>query len=138
MEKVILLHLIPNLFKMLKTILYIAIGGAIGSVLRYLTSVFVNKYWANHFPLATFITNVLGCFLIGILIGILEKNNLTNSNLKWFLITGFCGGYTTFSTFGFENYTLFQNNNSLLAFGYIALSVLLGIFAVWLGLFVSK
>lgn len=138
MEKVILLHLIPNLFKMLKTILYIAIGGAIGSVLRYLTSVFVNKYWANHFPLATFITNVLGCFLIGILIGILEKNNLANSNLKWFLITGFCGGYTTFSTFGFENYNLFQNNNSLLAFGYIALSVLLGIFAVWLGLFVSK
>jgi CrcB protein len=138
MEKVILLHLIPNLFKMLKTILYIAIGGAIGSVLRYLTSVFVNKYWANHFPLATFITNILGCFLIGLLIGVLEKNNLANSNLKWFLITGFCGGYTTFSTFGFENYTLFQNNNSLLAFGYIALSVLLGIFAVWLGLFVSK
>ncbi|GAA4079974.1 fluoride efflux transporter CrcB [Flavobacterium cheonanense] len=123
---------------MLKTILYIAIGGAIGSVLRYLTSVFVNKYWANHFPLATFITNVLGCFLIGLLIGILEKNNLANSNLKWFLITGICGGYTTFSTFGFENYTLFQNNNSLLAFGYITLSVLLGIFAVWLGLFVSK
>jgi CrcB protein len=138
MEKVILLLLIPNLFKMLKTILYIAIGGAIGSVLRYLTSVLVNKYWANHFPLATFITNVLGCFLIGILIGILEKNNLANSNLKWFLITGFCGGFTTFSTFGYENYTLFQNNNSLLAFGYIALSVLLGIFAVWLGLFVSK
>jgi CrcB protein len=123
---------------MFKTILYIAIGGAIGSILRYLTAVFVNKYWANHFPLATFITNVLGCFLIGILIGILEKNNLANSNLKWFLITGFCGGFTTFSTFGYENYTLFQNNNSLLAFGYIALSVLLGIFAVWLGLFVSK
>jgi CrcB protein len=123
---------------MLKTVLYIAIGGAIGSVLRYLTSVFVNKYWANQFPLATLITNILGCFIIGIFIGILEKNNLANSNLKWFLITGFCGGYTTFSTFGFENYSLFQSNNSLLAFGYITLSILLGIFAVWLGLFVSK
>ena len=123
---------------MLKTIFYIAIGGAIGSVLRYLTSVLVNKYWSNHFPLATLITNIIGCFLIGLIIGLLEKNNLANSNLKWFLITGFCGGFTTFSAFGYENITLFQSNNSVLAFGYIALSVMVGLFAVWFGLFVSK
>jgi len=123
---------------MLKTILYIAIGGALGSVLRYLTSMLVNKYWANHFPMATFITNVLGCFLIGLIIGILEKNNLATSNLKWFLVTGFCGGYTTFSAFGMENVTLFQNNNTFLAFTYIGFSIIIGIFAVWLGLFVTK
>ena len=123
---------------MLKTILYIAFGGALGSVLRFLTSLFVAKFWSNHFPLATFLTNVVGCFLIGIFIGYLDKNNLTDSNLKWFLITGFCGGFTTFSTFGLENFNLFQSNNSFLAFAYIASSIIAGLFAVWLGLFLSK
>ncbi|MBC7524734.1 MAG: fluoride efflux transporter CrcB [Flavobacterium sp.] len=123
---------------MIKTIFYIAFGGALGSILRYLTSVLVSKFWSNHFPLATFITNILGCFLIGFLIGILEKNEMANGNLKWFLITGFCGGFTTFSTFGYENTVLFQANNSILAFAYIALSVVLGIFSVWFGLFISK
>jgi fluoride exporter len=123
---------------MIKTLFFIAIGGAIGSVLRYLTSLLVSKYWSSQFPLATFIANVFGCFLIGLLIGFLEKNNIANSNLKWFLITGFCGGYTTFSAFGYENYSLFQNNNSLLAFTYIGLSIIVGLFAIWLGLFLSK
>lgn len=123
---------------MIKTILIIALGGAIGSVLRYLTSLFVARYWENHFPLATFITNSIGCFLIGLFIGFLDKQQLANSDLKWFLITGFCGGYTTFSTFGYENFSLLQSQQSLMAFTYIASSVIVGLMAVWFGLFVSK
>lgn len=123
---------------MIKQIVLVAIGGAAGSVLRYLTNVVVTKYFASIFPLATFITNVIGCFLIGLLVGSIEKHGLADSQLKWLLITGFCGGYTTFSAFGLENFSLFQSNNYGIAFAYIASSIIAGLFAVWLGLFVSQ
>ena len=123
---------------MLKTALIIAFGGGLGSILRYFTSVLVSKYWSSNFPLATFIVNSIGCLLIGFIIGLLEKNQLSDSRLKWFLVTGICGGLTTFSAFGMENYNLFQNNNSLLAFVYIAMSIVIGLLAIWLGIFLSK
>jgi CrcB protein len=123
---------------MIRTLVIIALGGGIGSIFRYLTSVMVQKYYASIFPLATLITNVLGCFLIGLIVGLLERNQLTNSDLKWFLITGFCGGYTTFSAFGYENISLMQSNNSGLAFVYIGVSIITGLFAVWIGLFLTK
>jgi fluoride exporter len=122
----------------MRTILLIALGGGLGSVFRYLTAQFINRYSQLYFPYATFVTNILGCFLIGLFLGLLEKNNITNPDLKFFLVTGFCGGYTTFSTFSNENVSLLQANQMGTAFLYIGLSVIVGLVATWGGLMVSK
>lgn len=123
---------------MLKSILIVGFGGGIGSIFRYLTSLYVVKHFPTKFPLATFTANILGCFIIGLLFGYFEKNNLVNSDMKLLFVTGFCGGFTTFSTFGYENISLFQSNNSLLAFAYIGASLIFGLLAVWFGLFLTK
>lgn len=122
----------------MRILLLIALGGGIGSVFRYLTAQFIDKNFTSFFPYATFTANVLGCFLIGLFLGYLEKNDITNPDLKFFLITGFCGGYTTFSTFSNENVQLLQANQIGTAFLYIGLSVILGLAATYAGLMVSK
>ena len=123
---------------MLKTLLIVGLGGGIGSCFRYLTSVVTHKYIQSAFPWATFIVNILGCLLIGLLIGIFTKQQVENSDMKLLFVTGFCGGFTTFSAFALENIKLFQSGNTMLALLYIALSVLLGIFAVWSGMLLVK
>lgn len=123
---------------MIRPILLVAIGGASGSVLRYLTSEFFKKYTASSFPIGTFIANIVGCLLIGVLIGIFDKTGSENPQLKWLLITGFCGGYTTFSTFSYENLSLFQHGNYGLGLLYMGSSILLGLLAVGLGLYLVK
>lgn len=123
---------------MFKALLIVGIGGGIGSSFRYLTSVLTQKYIQSLFPWATFLVNVIGCLLIGFLIGFFTKQQVENTELKLLFITGFCGGFTTFSAFALENIKLFQGGNSLLALLYIALSVLLGILAVWGGMLLVK
>ncbi len=122
----------------MRTLLLIGLGGGIGSILRYLTSVVIQKYYATVFPLATWVVNILGCLLIGIIMGLLEKNQVTDSSMKWFLVTGFCGGFTTFSAFGYENIRLLQNGNILLVLVYISASIILGLGSVWLGFLLVK
>lgn len=122
----------------MKTLIFVGIGGAIGSILRYLTGIYFQKMDTGNFPLATFIANAIGCLLIGLFMGYLTKNNLVDSQLKWFLVTGFCGGFTTFSTFGFENIQLLQQQQYLLALTYTLVSVFVGITAVFLGLWFTR
>jgi|SRR5690554_931389 len=123
---------------MLKTLLIVGLGGGIGSAFRYLTFVWTDKYVQTSFPWATFLVNVIGCLIIGILIGLFTKHQVENSTLKLLFVTGFCGGFTTFSAFALENIKLFQSGNSLLALLYIALSVILGVLAVWTGMMITK
>lgn len=120
----------------MKTIIYIALGGALGSVLRYLTSLTLSKY--NAFPFGTFIANVLGCLLIGIFFGYFERNSNLSQDLKFFLITGLCGGFTTFSTFSNENIQLIHSNQVGLAFIYTVLSIIVGFGMTFLGLYLTK
>ncbi len=122
---------------MIRNLLFVALGGGLGSVLRYLTSFWIGKSYSSAFPLGTFIINVLGCFVIGFLIGLSSKT-LLNEELRLLLVVGFCGGYTTFSTFSAENMKLLEAGNYWTLSFYIVASVLLGLIAVWGGNTLSK
>ncbi|MVZ64546.1 fluoride efflux transporter CrcB [Sphingobacterium sp. DK4209] len=123
---------------MFKEALIIGIGGAVGSILRYSTGHFIAKQFPNTIPTGTLFVNIIGCLIIGLLIGFFDKYQLINNQWKLLLITGFCGGFTTFSSFAAENLNLINNNQVIQALLYIVLSVLLGILAVWAGLAIVK
>jgi CrcB protein len=120
---------------MLKQILLVGLGGGTGSILRFLASLLAAKTSNSFsFPVTTFVVNILGCLLIGLLVGISLKNNWLDVNMKLLLITGFCGGFTTFSTFSLENFQLYQAGNYVSLIAYTLASVLVGFAAVWIGL----
>lgn len=114
--------------------LFVALGGALGAVARYALSLVTVKI---NFPLMTFLTNLLGAFFIGLIAGLASKKN-ASGNLVLFLKTGFCGGFTTFSTFSLEAYNLFQSGFYGTAVLYAVLSLVLCIAGVALGIFVSR
>lgn len=119
---------------MVKEVIMVGIGGGAGSILRYLTTILMTRSGADKFPIATFTANLLGCFLIGLLLGLFQRHPGISTQVKLFFTTGFCGGYTTFSAFAAENIQLLQSGHSVMAWMYIAASILGGLLAVWLGI----
>ncbi|MBP7180829.1 MAG: fluoride efflux transporter CrcB [Dysgonomonadaceae bacterium] len=120
---------------MFKDILFVGLGGGIGSIMRFLTSRFTARLVAAQWLfLGTLAANLIGCFLIGILSGWMLSHMPDNQPFRLLFIVGFCGGYTTFSTFAFENYRLIEMNQWGILLLYLLASVVLGIIAVWLGM----
>jgi CrcB protein len=123
---------------MLRLILIIGTGSFLGGVSRFLTSRFIQNYAISAFPFGTFVVNIFGCFLIGFFYGLSERGNILNAEWRMFLTVGFCGGFTTFSTFANENVALLRESDFFYFALYTSLSVFIGLLATYLGNLITK
>lgn len=114
---------------MMNNLLLVGVGGAAGSMLRYLCQ---RAFNVSYFPYGTLLVNLSGCFLVGLLMALFTKNSVPES-LKLLLIVGFCGGFTTFSSFAAEGLLFIQKDQWILMAAYVALSVFLGLLASFFG-----
>ena len=118
----------------MRSMLVVALGGAVGSVARLKLSGWVLHRTVDwRFPLGTLLVNVVGCLVIGLLAGYAAKEDLLSPDARLFLFTGLLGGFTTFSAFGLETFSLMRRGELLVAGGYVAGSVLAGLLALWIG-----
>jgi CrcB protein len=127
--------------------LYVFLGGGIGSVLRYSMGLLVagitpekteSPHWLSMYPISTLIVNVLGCGLIGVAWGLSSPADSTNDTMRLALVVGVLGGFTTFSSFGWETLELIQNQRVAAAGVYVLASVLIGLAAAWGGYSVAN
>lgn len=123
---------------MIKNVLFIGLGGGIGSIVRYLCQKWVANNYPHAFPWGTFAVNITGCFAIGVFWGLAFKSFDTNESWKLFLMTGLCGGFTTFSAFTLEGIGLLREQRVLLFFLYVASSILLGLLATYIGMKLTR
>ncbi len=120
------------------TLLVIALGGALGAIARFGVSHGVALFWPNLFPLGTLLVNLLGSLSIGILFGLWLKRPELPALLQQGLLIGFLGAFTTFSSFSLDTLRLMENGESLIALGYVLLSVCLCLLATWAGLMLTR
>ena len=121
----------------MKQLLLVFVGGGFGSIARYLLAKYFNSS-TDGVPYGTFLANVLGSLLIGIILGLAAKNDTLTQNQTLLLATGFCGGFTTFSTFAYENHVFLKSGDFINFFMYAVGSFALGFAAVFLGMYFVK
>ncbi|MCF6359781.1 MAG: fluoride efflux transporter CrcB [Cyclobacteriaceae bacterium] len=122
----------------MRTLLLIGVGGMFGSIARYLTSQLLNRYFSEPLPVGTLVVNIVGAFLVGIIIGLGERYRWFTEPWHFFLAVGFCGSFTTYSTFAYENYSLIKQGHISTLFFYISISLVVGILLAWAGYVLSK
>ncbi len=118
---------------MIKMMLIAGAGGFAGTCCRFLVGRWCSTLFHMTFPVGTFLVNIIGCFLIGIVLGMLEKSAVMSTTMRLLLVTGFCGGFTTFSAFADELWRLGNKGEWGITAFYLASSVIVGIFLVGLG-----
>ncbi len=118
--------------------LMVAMGGAIGSVLRYWVSGGVADRLGTRFPYGTFAVNCTGSFLIGLIITLISQRANVNPNWRYLIGVGFIGGYTTFSAFAYETFQSMQDGKMLVASLNVLLSVAVGLLCIWLGVAAAR
>ncbi|HON52683.1 MAG TPA: fluoride efflux transporter CrcB [Bacteroidales bacterium] len=123
---------------MLKYLLLIGFGSFLGGIARFIVTRVIQNSASTSFPLGTLSVNIIGCFLIGIIFGLSERSTLINNELRMFLTIGFCGGFTTFSSFTNENILLLRDGNIMYFALYTSISVFIGIFATYAGNLLTK
>lgn len=114
------------------------LGAAVGGVARYALGAAVMQRFAGRFPLGTLVVNVTGCFLIGLIMTLLTERWNAHPNWRFLLVTGVLGGYTTFSSFGWESYQAVRDGSPLIGLANVVLSVAFGYAAVWCGAVLAR
>lgn len=123
---------------MIKNILLVGLGGGIGSIARYFCQKWFAANFTSSFPWGTFTVNIIGCLAIGIFWGLIFKTVNSTESWKLFLMTGLCGGFTTFSAFTLESVGLLKEEKMALLFSYVAASVVIGLLATYIGIRLTK